>query len=382
MEPRYQTKKMADLLTKKHRQYMWYAVLKQRAVIRADFRQIPRRALSALRDAGCPTPQLVARYETKYDHDVAGFVGALESKIPAGFHPYVYQGMTSSDLVDSANAIIYRDALNVIRDSVTELQDELRARARMLEGRGQVGRTHGQAAEVVSAAAWLHRGSMHLEGVERSVRPRFYFKFAGPVGGDWTLMTSAERQFAVEFAKWAGPGVEPDPNPSQITSRLEYATLAFKCTQYVAVCESIATRIRLAQQTGVGEIREGFRQGQRGSSSMPAKRNPIKAERICGLARVARGLLHPIVETYGAMWSERDISNSSVERVALDDLLQLTHFILEQTVALVRNAEWDLDAIQAAVDAHRSSAAEFNEAVAAGEDRDAAYARIQQAATR
>lgn len=368
MIKRYRDQRIFQLTTDQARFEAYRDVLTVVAAVRERDGIVPPGTAAVIAQADLPHPATVQAREKQVRHDIAAFVDCYTWEVEK-FSPdaarYLYWGLTSSDLVDTANALLMRSAW----ERVHGLARTLISASRGQEEAKRIGRTHGQRAYETSVWDAHRRMDRAITELLALRTPRFLGKMSGPTGQNNPPMT-----ISVEHQVMAQLQLIVDTEASQITSRIWYADLGFTCVQLVSACEQFALQIRLRAQDGIAELQEDFTRHQKGSSSMPHKRNPITAERICGLARVARGLFTPLLETHGAMWDQRDISNSSVERVALWDLLELTAYMLSLTHALMGNLLMWPDP---EVDTWVSSADELNRMIGEGIDRDTAYGRLR-----
>lgn len=279
------------------------------------------------------------RLAREFNHETAGFVAAWRELLPEEFKPYGYLGMTSSNLIDCARAMAARDfTLEVVEYYERELEPALVDQVIKLDEAMREGRTHGQVAAPVymksiyeTALDRIHR---IIREMAQSIPPG---ALMGPVGKpDARALPLSVRESVGRKLR-----VDLDHFPTQIADRQRWTAWAFQLYQLIAACEQVATHHRLESISGIDRFSEKFEAGvQRGSSSMPHKRNPIRSERICGLARVARGHLMALLETATCSWWERDLTNSSVEKTALVDLVDLTGFILQETAEVVQAAQW------------------------------------------
>jgi adenylosuccinate lyase len=342
---------------------------------------IPRADAAAVRERApaitTATIAAIAAREQVTEHDVAAFVDVVQDAIgpPAG--AWVHYGLTSSDVVDTALGVTLAASADLLVRASHELVSALKRRARELADVAMVGRTHGIHAEPVTFGAKLalwclqaERDRRRLEAARRAVSVG---KLSGAVG------TYSNVDPEIEVRVCATLGLKPVPS-SQVVSRDRHAEYLWACASVGASVESFATEIRHLQRTEVGEVEEPFGSGQKGSSAMPHKRNPIVAERLSGLARVLRGYLGAGLEDV-ALWHERDISHSSVERVILPDASLLAYYVLRKMTALVEGLVVHPDRMLENLD--RSHGLVFSQPVllalvASGMDRDAAYRIVQR----
>jgi len=264
--------------------------------------------------------------EAVTDHDVAAFVDVVQAAIgqPAG--SWVHYGLTSSDVVDTALCWALTDATDLLIEAATDLLRTLVGLARAHRDTVMIGRTHGIHAEPttfgVKVALWaaqVDRDRTRLRAARDSVA---VMKLSGAVG------TYSNIPPEVEAHVGAALGLRPVA-ATQVIARDRHAEFLSACASTAATCELVAVELRHLQRTEVREVEEGFKAGQKGSSAMPHKRNPISAETISGLARVVRSNLLAGLQDI-ALWHERDISHSSVERVILPDSAQLTFYVLRR----------------------------------------------------
>jgi len=342
---------------------------------------VPADSVPAVRAAPPPTPEAVAAIEAVTGHDVIAFLSAwADNTVPRQAAAYVHFGMTSSDLLDTALAVQLAEATDLLMAKCSALTAALREHALAHRGTLRVGRTHGIHAE---PDVWGHRVADFAFAMarcrDRLVRARAAIavgKLSGPVG------TYSNIDPAIESEVMAALGLWPADVATQVVMRDGIAEWACVLALIASVCETVALEVRLGQQTEIAELAEPFGEGQKGSSAMPHKKNPVRSERICGLARVVRAQVVPVMEGI-PLWHERDISHSSTERVALPDAAIATDFVLEQTTGLITGLEVDAARMRANVNATHGlifTSAVLLELVAAGMSREDAYAIVQAAA--
>jgi adenylosuccinate lyase len=313
------------------------------------------------------------------DHDVAAFVDVVQAAIGGDAGKWIHYGLTSSDVVDTAQCWALRDSADVLLNDIAALIDVVKDRALEHRATAMVGRTHGVHAEPttfgVKLALWclqLDRDRDRLQAARTAVAVA---KLSGTVGTYANIDPAVERYVA------AALHLEPVP-ATQVVARDRHAQYLYACTSIATTIELISTEVRHLQRTEVREVEEGFASGQKGSSAMPHKRNPITAERLAGLARVLRGHLVAGFEDV-ALWHERDISHSSVERIVLPDATLLAGYVLRRASSLVRGLR--VDAARMRANLEQSYGLVFSQPVllalvAAGLDRDRAYRIVQRAA--
>jgi adenylosuccinate lyase len=334
-----------------------------------------------VRAAPPPTPEAVAAVEAITQHDVIAFLTAwADNTSPREAAAWVHFGMTSSDLLDTALALQLVDATDLLVAKASALVGALRDHALTHRGTLRVGRTHGVHAE---PDVWGHRVADFAFAMARSrdrlLRAREAVgiaKISGVVGTYSNIDPSVERQVAEAL------DLRPADVATQVVIRDGISEWVSALAVLASVCEAIALEVRHGQRTEVRELAEPFGTGQKGSSAMPHKRNPVMCERICGLARIVRAQIVPVMEGI-ALWHERDISHSSVERVALPDAAIGTDYLLHLTQRLVNGLVVDTARMRANLDATGGliyTSAVLLELVESGLSREDAYAITQAAA--
>ena len=265
------------------------------------------------------------------DHDVAAFVDVVQASIglPAG--SWIHYGLTSSDVVDTAWCWMLRDACDLLLDAAAELRTTLVRLAREYRDTVMIGRTHGIHAEPTTfgakVALWALQVQRDIERLRHARDAVSVCKLSGAVGTFSNIDPAVETHVATALGLRAVPA-------TQVIARDRHAEFLYACASVGSTMELIAVELRHLQRTEVGEVQEGFKAGQKGSSAMPHKRNPISAETISGLSRVLRGNLQAGMQDI-ALWHERDISHSSVERVVLPDSALLAYYVLRRTTRLL-----------------------------------------------
>ena len=259
------------------------------------------------------------------EHDVAAFVDVVQERIGSPAAGWLHYGLTSSDVVDTALSVILVRALDLVIGAAEALEHAIVAQARTWRATPMAGRTHGVHAEPttfgVKLALWALQVRRDRERLARARAAIAVGKLSGAVGTYSNIDPAVEAHVCREL------GLRPVP-ATQVLARDRHAEVLYACASVGATVESFALEIRHLQRTEVREVEEPFRSGsQKGSSAMPHKRNPVKCEQLCGLARVMRGNLTAGMEDV-ALWHERDISHSSVERVVMPDSLELAYYVL------------------------------------------------------
>jgi len=381
MIDRYTLPEMGRVWSEAHKFELWcrVEVLVLEAQARAGI--VPSEAVEPVRSAPPPTPEAVAAVEAVTDHDVIAFLTAwADNTTPRSAAAWVHYGMTSSDLLDTALAVQLTEASDLLIGKATRLVAVLRDHALAHAGTLRPGRTHGIHAE---PDTWGHRVADFAFAMarcrDRIVRAREAVAvgtLSGPVG------TYSSIDPAIEAEVMPALGLRPADVATQVVMRDGIAEWVSALALAATVCEAVALEVRHGQRTEVRELAEPFGRGQKGSSSMPHKRNPIRSERIAGLARLVRGYVTPVTEGI-PLWHERDISHSSVERVALPDAAITLDYLLHLTTGLVEGLSVDVARMRANLDATGGllySSSVLLRLVDAGMAREAAYALVQAAA--
>ena len=265
------------------------------------------------------------------DHDVAAFVDVVQAAIGAPAGAWIHYGLTSSDVVDTAWCWMMRDACDLMLQATDDLLRVLVRLAREHRNTVMIGRTHGIHAEPATfgakVALWALQVDRDRERLRTARNTVSVCKLSGAVG------TFSNVDPAIEAHVGAALGLQPVP-ATQVISRDRHAAFLYACAAVGTTMEMIAVELRHLQRTEVGEVQEGFKKGQKGSSAMPHKRNPISAETITGLSRVLRGNLQAGMQDV-ALWHERDISHSSVERVVIPDSALMAYYVLRRMTRLL-----------------------------------------------
>ena len=324
MIPRYTHPEMGRLWSDQRRYDAWLAVETAAAQAMAEAGLIPADAARDIRDRGAFDIARIEEIEATTHHDVIAFTTAVAEKVGPSAR-WLHFGLTSSDVVDTALALQMREACDLIIRGLEELSAAVRQRAEEHRQTAIIGRTHGVHAEPMTfglkVALWYAELQRDLERVRRARSVVAVGKISGAVG------TFAHLPPSIEAATCRLLGLEAAPVSSQVIQRDRHAELMTTLAICAASLETFALEIRGLQKTEIGEVEEPFAKGQKGSSAMPHKRNPIGCEQICGLARLLRGNAMASLENV-ALWHERDISHSSVERVILpDSFIALDHML-------------------------------------------------------
>jgi len=348
----------------------------------AEVGAVPREAAEAIRRRAIPpSPERVAEIEEVTQHDVAAFVDAVAGDLGADGR-WLHYGLTSSDVLDTALALQVREAGQLILEGIERALEAVARRAEEHRETVMVGRTHGVHAEPITfgakLAGWAFEVERDRERVARALEGMRVGKLAGAVG------TYAGGDPEVERIACERLGLVPEPAATQVVPRDRHAELLSTLALCTSSLERFATEIRHLARTEVGEVQEPFGRGQKGSSAMPHKRNPVVAERICGLARIVRAAALVGFENV-PLWHERDISHSSAERVVLPDAFLALDYMLDRFAWLVEGLIVDEERMRSNLEASHGlvfSQRVLTALVAGGLARDEAYRLVQRHAMR
>jgi adenylosuccinate lyase len=331
MIPRYTRPEMGRIWTDVNKFAKWLEVEIATAEAEAEAGLIPKSAARAIRRKGKFETERILEIEREVKHDVIAFTTNVAEHVGREAR-YLHYGLTSNDVVDTAQALQVREASALLRQGLARLGTVLKARALEFKHTPMVGRTHGIHAEPITfgwkLAVWYEENRRNTERFEAAAEQMRVGKISGAVGTYGHLPPSIEKKICAKL------GLEPAPISSQVIQRDRHAFYVCTLALIAASLEKIALEVRGLQRTEVHEAEEFFAAGQKGSSAMPHKRNPVTAEQICGLARVVRVNAQAALENV-ALWHERDISHSSVERVILPDSTILLDYLLAKTANLV-----------------------------------------------
>ena len=330
---RYTLPEMGNIWTDSYRFQTWLQVEIAVCEAQADLGYIPSVAVREIKAKANFDVKRVLEIEAEVRHDVIAFLTNVNEYVgDAG--RYIHLGMTSSDVLDTALALQMLASLDLIIQKQEELIAAIREQAREHRYTVMIGRSHGIHAEPITfgfkLAGWLAevlRNQQRLHTLRKTIAVG---QISGAVG------TYANIEPRVEALACEKLGLEPDTASTQVISRDRHADFLQQLALTTASLERFAVEIRNLQRTDVLEVEEFFSKGQKGSSAMPHKRNPIRSERLTGMARIVRGNAVAALENV-ALWHERDISHSSVERVILPDSCILTHFMLREATNLIKN---------------------------------------------
>lgn len=333
MIERYTLPEMGAIWTDNYRLKTWLQVEIAVCEAQAQLGNIPPEAVAEIKAKADFDVNRVLEIEAEVRHDVIAFLTNVNEYV-GDVGRYIHLGMTSSDMLDTALALQMVASLNLILEAVEETIQGIRYQAQQHRYTIMVGRSHGIHGEPITfgfkLAGWLAEMRRNRERLVRLRHDVAVGQISGAVG------TYANIDPRIEAIACQILGLEPDTASTQVISRDRHAEFVQQIALVGASLERFAVEIRNLQRTDVLEVEEYFSKGQKGSSAMPHKRNPIRSERITGMARILRGNAVAALENV-ALWHERDISHSSVERVILPDTCILIHFMLKETTNLIQN---------------------------------------------
>ena len=333
MIPRYTRKEMGQVWSDANRYQRWLDVELAAAETLAEAGQVPEKAAAALRARAKVDVARINELEVNVKHDVIAFTMAVGESIgDPDAARWLHYGMTSNDVVDTAQALLVRDASHLIERDLVLFGEILDLRAHEFQHTPQIGRTHGIHAEPITfglkIANWFSENQRNISRFRQATGEMRFGKISGAVGNASHLGTEIEEKICARL------GLNVTRVASQVIQRDRHAHYMSALALIAAELEKIALEIRHLQRTEVREAEEHFGNEQRGSSAMPHKRNPVTCEQICGLARLVRANMMASYENI-SLWHERDISHSSVERVILPDSTILIDYMLGKMIQLV-----------------------------------------------
>ncbi|MCX7706070.1 MAG: adenylosuccinate lyase [bacterium] len=349
MIPRYTRKEMAEIWSEESK---FKAYLDVEIAVLEAYEQlglIPRDVVSHIKKNAKIDVKRIEEIETITNHDIIAFVEQIGETIGEASR-YFHYGMTSSDLVDTATNILLIRATNILLEDLETLSRTLKNKALEYKNLVEIGRTHGVHAEPITfgfkLAGWHFEVNRNIDRLKRALSEISVGKISGAVGTYSNIDPEVEKIACEKL------GLEPEIFSTQIIPRDRYAFYIATLGVIASSFEKIALQIRLLQQTEINEAAEPFGKGQKGSSAMPHKRNPILCERICGLARVIRKNVIVAMENI-ALWHERDISHSSTERIIFPESTALLDYIINLTNRVLSELEVFPDAMESNINLTR-----------------------------
>jgi adenylosuccinate lyase len=375
---------MGRIWSEENKYRQWLEVELAAAEVLAEHGEVPREAAAALRAHAGFSVERILEIEKEVRHDVIAFTTAVAETMKAAgcaeAGRWLHYGLTSNDVVDTAQALQLKESAALIVSGVEQLIATLKRRAFEFKDAVAIGRTHGVHAEPITfglkLALWYDEAVRARDRFVHAAEDLRYGKLSGAVGTLAHLSPEAEEGICRKL------GLKVSPIASQVLARDRHAAFISALALIAALCEKCALEVRHLQKTEVREAEEPFASGQKGSSAMPHKRNPVVSEQICGLARVVRANVQAAFENI-ALWHERDISHSSVERVILPDSCILTDYLLAKTDWLVGGMRVDTARMRRNLEMTKGlvfSGQVLLDLTAAGMLREQAYAIVQSEA--
>ncbi len=380
MIPRYTRPVLAELWSEQNKYNIWFDV--ELAAVEGWAKEgvVPQEAADRIREGASVDVERAQAIEKITRHDIAAFVQSLEEQVGEEYGRWIHFGLTSSDILDTTFAIQLRQAADLLLDDIDALMQVIERRAWEHKDTPKIGRSHGIHAEPTTfghtLAIWYDEMRRNRRRLEQARETISFGKISGSVGTFLNVPPSVEAYVCHKV------GLEAAPASSQVIQRDRHAEFFTTLGLIASSLEKFAVEIRHMQRTELREAEEKFRKGQKGSSSMPHKRNPVLSENVTGLARTIRGYITPALENV-ALWHERDISHSSVERTIGPDATGLMDFalvrmtkILDELVVYPENMRANLERTRGLPFSQRV----LSGLIRAGLSRNEAYRRVQSVA--
>ena len=375
MIKRYEVKEIVDIWSQENKLNTWKKVESSVTKSLEEEGIVPKGLSKKILDANITVEEVEAR-EKITNHDLASFVDILQDKVNQDSE-WIHYGLTSSDVVDTSNSLLILESLKFLLQEVDKLINTLKNLAIKEKDTKIVGRTHGVFAEVTFLgniiSNWLLEISRNKERLERAKENISIGKLSGVVG-NYTIINSDVEKKSLETLN-----LKPELFASQIVSRDRYAEVISSIGMLASSYDRIAINLRGYQRSEVGEIHESFSNEQKGSSAMPHKKNPITSERISGISRILRGYVVTALENI-SLWHERDISNSSVERIIFPDSFNLICFSTIEMEKLFKNININHEKISSNINSAKVSLLTqsfLSHLITKGIERDEAYRFLQ-----
>ncbi|OYD15172.1 adenylosuccinate lyase [candidate division WOR-3 bacterium JGI_Cruoil_03_51_56] len=380
MIKRYTPPEMAALWSEQAKFNSWLLVEKAVAQAQAELGIIPKNAAKAIQQATFKISE-IEKFEKKTNHDVIAFTKSVAKSIGKP-GKYVHFGLTSYDIVDTALSLRCISALGIIENALRVLRIETARLALKYKHTPMIGRTHGVHAEPITfglkCLSWYEEINRNMERLRTIVSEMHYGKISGAVGSYTQLPQRLEKRVLARL------GLKPEPVSTQVIPRDRHAHMLSVLAIIAAGLERIATEIRNLQRTEIAELAEPFGSGQRGSSAMPHKKNPITCERVTSLARVIRSYALVGIENI-PLWHERDLTNSAAERIIIPDATTLLHYMILKLTQVLAGLKVNPEKMMQNLET--SAGAFFSQTlllalIKAGIDRDRSYQLVQKLAFR
>ncbi len=379
MIERYTRERMGAIWTEEAKFARWLEIEILACEAMAEQGKIPKEAAATIREKGAFQIERILEIEETVGHDVIAFLTSVAEHVGEPSR-YVHMGMTSSDILDTGLAMAMKESGEILREDLEQMRDVLRKRAIEFKGTPCIGRSHGIHAEPTSFGLklllWHKEIERGIERLERAIATISVGQISGAVG------TFAHLDLSVEEFVCERLGLKPAAVSTQVLQRDRHAEFMTTLAVIASSLDKIGTELRNLQRTDILEVEEPFGKGQKGSSAMPHKRNPILGERVSGLARVLRGNALAAMENV-ALWHERDITHSSVERVIVPDSCILLDYMCAKLIFVLEGLQVYPDNMLANI--NRTRGLVFSQVlllalVDTGISREASYKLVQEAA--
>ena len=342
MIERYTRPEMGAIWTEENKYRKWLDVELAVCEAWAEAGEIPPQSLQKIKEKAGFSVKKIEEIEKVVKHDVIAFLTSVAEKVGEDSR-FIHLGLTSYDVVDTSLSLLIREALEKVQKDLHPLKETLKEQALQYKKTVMVGRTHGVHAEPITFGVkllvWYEEVKRHLHRIQNALEVIGYGRISGSVG------TYIHLDPKIEVYALKKLGLKPAKVSTQVLQRDRHAEVLFVLALLAASLDKFAVELRHHQKTEVLELEESFTKGQKGSSSMPHKKNPVRAERISGLARIIRTNLLAAMENI-CLWHERDISHSSTERIIFPDSFILTDFILAETTDIIKNWKVNTDRME------------------------------------
>lgn len=376
---RYYPQDIKNIWSDYHKYKVWLDIELTVCKVRGELGLIPPSDLHTILTKADFDLDRIKEIEAEVHHDVIAFLSSVAEKVGTPSR-HIHYGLTSSDILDTANALLLKQCLELILNGLDNLIEEVKKKALAYKYTPMMGRTHGVHAEPITVGikflSFFEQLNRCRDKLFTALDDISYGKLSGPVGLYGAINPEVEIK-ALNIL-----GLKPEPVATQIVPRDRHLSVIMSLSYTATAVERIALQIRLLQRTEIDEFAEPFRKGQKGSSAMPHKKNPILCERICGLARIFRGHLVEAMENV-SLWDERDISHSSVERILFPQSTSILLYLIRLGAQIIKDMEINLTSIKKNIELsnHRYlSGPLLLNLCNRGMERDKAYRLVQKIA--
>lgn len=377
MIDRYSRPKMKEIWSDENRFKKWLEVEIAVLEAQAELEEIEQEVVDEVKQKASFTVEEIRKAEEETHHEMVAFINVIQSKISDEAKRWFHFGLTSSDIMDTALALQLREASDIIAADLKAVMNTIKNMAHKYRYTPIMGRTHGMHAEPTTfglkVAVWYDEFNRHKKRFKEAMDQVLVGKISGAVGNFATIDPEVEEKVLKKLK------LKPEKAATQIVHRDRHAFYIATLALIASTIEKIATEIRNLQRTEIAEVEEPFATKQKGSSAMPHKRNPVKSEQLCGLARLVRSYVIPAMENI-VLWHERDISHSSVERVILPDATTLIDYMLDRLNYILSGLRVNTDKMMENImltRGHIFSQRLMHRLIRAGLPRETAYLLVQ-----